>query len=138
MFGWASAHACATFLWYELHLAAKAALTIASAEAAAFLAAFLLDGFAALKAPDTLKSTAVGRSADSPGSGLGGKTSASAGLDAVPKSRPLASPLKYFPWEARPAGDISHRRNSVASLSCLAIRPHPDGQTVVACMPLLS
>ena len=73
MFGWAIAHAWVTFLWYAFHLAAAAAVIMASAEDAAFLADFLLDGLAALNAPDTTKSTAVGRSAVSPGSGLGGK-----------------------------------------------------------------
>ena len=119
-------------------MAAAAVLTIASEEAAAFLAAFRLDEQPALNAPDTTKSIAVGRSALSPGVGIGGKTSASAGLEAVPNSNPFASPWKYLPWKARPAGDASYRRNMEANRSCLATLPHPVGQTVVAWIPRLS
>ena len=103
---------------------------IASEEEAAFLAAFRLEEQAEQNAPDTVKSIAVGRSALSPGVGIGGKTSASAGLEAVPKSKPFASPWKYFPWKARSAGDASHRRNRVTNRSCLATLPQPVRHTV--------
>lgn len=75
---------------YTVIFQVEAASTDELDDSAARRAALLLEAHTVLKGPYTIKSMAVGRFVGSPGAGMGGKISVSAGRAAVPKISPLA------------------------------------------------